>query len=60
MPLVIEELSTSLEIQDEVAIKKLVREEVRRQLAEQRSGRAPADDVDPSDPAAGGTPNEGG
>lgn len=61
MPVVIEELTTTLEIQDELKIRKLVGEEVRRILREERAqhaGRSPAS-VDPSDPTGGGIANEG-
>ena len=61
MPVVIEELTTTLEIQDEVKIRRAIGEEVRRILREereQRFGRTPAS-VDPSDPTGGGIANEG-
>lgn len=61
MPVVIEELTTTLEIQDELKIRKLVGAEVRRILREereQRFGRAPIA-IDPSDSTSGGTSNEG-
>lgn len=61
MPLVIEQLTTSLEIQDEVKIRKLVQDEVRRAVAELRGhGGFDAAQPDPSDPAAGGGPSETG
>jgi predicted secreted Zn-dependent protease len=56
MPVVIEELTTSLEIQDEAKIRKLVQEEITRALAEERRRGGRAFDVDPADPAAGGEP----
>jgi hypothetical protein len=59
MALVIEELSTSLEVQDEVKIRKIVREEVQRALAAQRSRASGGEEADPADPAASGGPNEG-
>jgi hypothetical protein len=61
MPVVIEELTTTLEIQDEVKIRKAIGEEVRRLLRqerEQRFGRSPAS-LDPSDSTGGGVANEG-
>jgi len=61
VPVVIEELTTTLEVQDEIKIRKLVGEEVRRILREereQRFGRNPAS-LDPSDPTAAGVANEG-
>lgn len=61
MPVVIEELTTTLEIRDELEIRKLVGEEVRRVLREHGhhgSGRD-ALQVDPTDPVAGGATNEG-
>jgi len=61
VPVVIEELTTTLEIQDEVKIRKLVGEEVRRILREEREhrfGRSPAS-IDPSDPTGGGIASEG-
>jgi hypothetical protein len=61
VPVVIEELTTTLEIQDELKIRKLVGEEVRRILREERerrSGRAPTA-IDPSDSTSGGISNEG-
>lgn len=61
MALVIEELSTSVEVQDEVKIRKIVREEVMRALAAERArGNLPSGEGgDPTDPAAAGGPNEG-
>lgn len=61
MPIVIEELTTTLEIQDEVKIRKAIREEVRRLLREEREhrfGRSPSS-IDPSDSTGGGPANEG-
>jgi hypothetical protein len=61
VPVVIEELTTTLEIQDEVKIRTLVGEEVRRILREEhgpRAGRGPAS-IDPSDATGGGIANEG-
>lgn len=61
MPIVIEELTTTLEIQDEVRIRKLVAHEVRRVLREESDlhrGRD-ASSVDPTDPVAGAGGREG-
>jgi hypothetical protein len=61
VPVVIEELTATLEIQDEVKIRRLVGEEVRRILREEREhgfGRSPAA-VDPSDATGGGIASEG-
>ena len=61
MPVIIGELSTTLEIQDEAKIRRLVREEIRRELMERRRAeRSGAAEVDPADPSAGGSPKETG
>jgi hypothetical protein len=62
MPVIIEELTTTFDIQDEVKIRKLVRQEIRAELAAQRRRAGPggALDVDPADPAASGGPLEAG
>jgi hypothetical protein len=61
VPVVIEELTTTLEVQDEVKIRKLVGDELRRLLREQREQRFSPNPsaVDPADPTAGGIANEG-
>lgn len=62
MPVIIEELTTSLQIEDEAKLRKLVRDEIQRQFRDLqrmlRTGRA--GDIDPADPAAGGGPQESG
>jgi hypothetical protein len=61
MPVIIEELTTSLELEDEAKIRKLIRDEVEQCLQEfRRSMRSGGGDVDPSDPAAAGGPQESG
>jgi hypothetical protein len=61
MPVVIEELSTSFQVHDEVKIRRLVRDEIKRVMAEQRRGErgTASNDANPSDPGAAGGPNEG-
>ncbi|MCA9627657.1 MAG: hypothetical protein KC766_08330 [Myxococcales bacterium] len=57
MALVIEELTTSLDVQDEMQLRQLVKQEVARALAAQRaSGMIPRGDgdADPTDPGAAG------
>ncbi len=62
MPLVIEEMSATLEIQDEVKIRKLIKQVVREELMQQRQAQRSGSgaDVDPADPAAGGSQESGG
>lgn len=60
MAVVIEELTTTLEIRDELEIRKLVRREVQEALQEEQR-RSPGRDrheVEPSDPGAAGRPVE--
>lgn len=61
MPVVIEELTTTLEIQDELKIRKLVGQEVRRLLREEHARRAAGHPtaVEPSDATAGWGRDEG-
>jgi hypothetical protein len=61
MPVVIERMTTTLEIQDEVRIRRLVREEICRILDERdRTETSRRDErVDPRDPAAGSRPRFG-
>jgi hypothetical protein len=62
MPVIIEELTTNLEIEDEAKIRKVIRDEVQKCFLEfrraQRSGAA--GEIDPADPAAAGGPQESG
>ena len=53
-------MTTTLEIQDEAKIRKLVQEEIARALAEERrrGGLANPYSVDPADPAAAGGPED--
>jgi len=62
MPVIIEELTTSLEIEDEAKIRKLVRDEIQRELRELRRAlrSGGGGEVDPADPAAAGGPQESG
>lgn len=61
MPVIIEELTTTLEIRDEVKIRKLVREEIAHAMRDEQRKRAVGRDrVDPTDPAASGRPGQGG
>jgi len=60
VPVVIEELTTTLEVQDEVKVRRLVVDEIRRYLREHRDSlHARGADVDPADPTASGTSDEG-
>ena len=61
MPVVIEELSTSFQVHDEVKIRRLVRDELKRFMTEQRRGErgTASSEADPADPGAAGGPNEG-
>ena len=60
MPLIIGEMSTSLEIQDEAKIRKLVKQMIRDELRELKlTSRGTTGEADPADPAAGGA-QEGG
>lgn len=57
MALVIEELTTSVDVQDEVQLRQMVRQEIAKALAAQRaSGMIPRGegDADPTDPGAAG------
>ncbi|MEM9189371.1 MAG: hypothetical protein AAGF12_09355 [Myxococcota bacterium] len=62
MPLVIERMTTTLEIQDEVHIRRLVRDEIERCLREQDRTRTARRDrqVDPRDPSAGNRTSRSG
>jgi hypothetical protein len=62
MPLIIEEMSTTLEIHDEAKIRKLVKQMIRDELAQQKraSRTGGASGADPADPAAGGAPENAG
>lgn len=60
MPVIIEELTTTLEIEDEAQIRKLVRQEIERALREQRRGHGASAEADPADPAAAGGVRDGG
>jgi hypothetical protein len=62
MPLIIEEMSTTLEIQDESKIRKLVRQMIKEELLEsKRAARTGSGGgADPADPAASGGPQESG
>lgn len=54
MAIVIESMTTTLEIHDEVKIRRLVREEIRRAAEErERDASRPEGRVDPRDPSAG-------
>jgi hypothetical protein len=59
MPVVIDELTSRFEVRNDAKLKKLVAQEVRAALEEERrrGGRA---GTDPSDPSASGRPGEGG
>lgn len=61
MPVVIEELTTTLEVQDEVKIRKLIKQEFERLVHEKREDwfRTDATSVDPSDSTAAGIADEG-
>lgn len=59
MPVVIDEMSTHFEVRDDAKLKKTVREEVKKAMAAEKKG-ASKGGPDPSDPSAGGRPNEGG
>lgn len=61
MPVVIERMTTTLEIQDELRIRRLVREEVNRAIADrERTATSRRDQrVDPRDPAVGSRPRHG-
>ena len=61
MPVVIEELTTTLEIQDEVKIRELVKQEFARLSQQQRQDWLSGDaaSVDPADPVAAGLADEG-
>jgi hypothetical protein len=59
MPLMIEELSTSLEVQDDVKLRAMVREEIQKYMRHARAEGASSTAVDPADPAAAGGPYEG-
>ena len=55
MPVVIEEMSTTLELKDEAKIREIVQQEIKKALAGHGAGRrTAAQEVDPADPAAGG------
>lgn len=55
MPVVIEEMSTTLELKDEAKIRELVQEEIKKALAGHGAGRLTAgEELDPADPGAGG------
>ena len=58
MPVIIEELTTTVQVQDEVRIRKLVRDEVKNVLAskERKTAARGMDRVDAADPAAAGGP----
>lgn len=58
MPLVIDSMTTSIQVQDDAKLRKLVQEEVKLLLAEdrKRGGHGgSAADPDPADPDAGGS-----
>lgn len=60
MPIMIDELSTSIHVRDEAKLRQAVREEIEKYMTEVRragNGRPPAN---PADPAAAGGPNETG
>lgn len=61
MPVVIERMTMTLEIQDEVRIRRLVRDEITKTLADrERTATSRRDErVDPRDPAAGSRPRTG-
>jgi hypothetical protein len=58
MPVVIDELTSRFEVQDEAKLKKLVAKEVRAALEEQRRREVRGASTDPSDPSASGRPAE--
>jgi hypothetical protein len=62
MPLIIEEMSTTLEIHDEAKIRKLVKQMIRDELAQQKRAASSGgvNGADPADPAAGGGPENAG
>lgn len=60
MPLIIEELSTELEVRDEVKLRRVVREEIDRYFKATRGRVGAAAEIDPADPAAAGKPTENG
>jgi len=62
MPLIIEEMSTSLEIHDEAKIRKLVKQMIRDELIQQQRAAKTGgtSGADPADPAAGGAQESGG
>jgi hypothetical protein len=59
MPVTIEEMTSHFEVRDQAKLKKLVQEEVKKAVAQQRPGGGKGG-ADPADPSAGGRPNEGG
>jgi hypothetical protein len=61
MPVVIEELSASFQVRDEVKIRRVVRDEIERYMNQDRNrgGNSNRDGGNPADPGAGGGPNEG-
>jgi hypothetical protein len=61
MPVVIEELSASFQVRDEVKIRRVVRDEIERYMNQDRhrGGASNRDAGNPADPGAGGGPNEG-
>lgn len=62
MPLIIEEMSTTLEIQDEAKIRKLVKQMIKDEMQEMKraSRTGSGAGADPADPAAAGGPQESG
>ena len=58
MAVKIDELATSFDVRNEAKLKKLIREELQKMMAEERRGSGGG--FDPADPAASGRPDEGG
>lgn len=55
MPVVIEEMSTTLELKDEDKFRMMIQQEIQKALAGKGAGRqAAGEHVDPTDPGAGG------
>lgn len=59
MPLMIEELDTSLDVHDEAKLRKLVRQEIEEYMQRPR-GLLRGRDVDAADPGAAGRPTGNG
>jgi hypothetical protein len=60
MPVMIEEMLTSLDVQDQEKLRELIRKEIEAALEMRGPGRKSGSGLDPADPGAGSKPSHMG